>query len=102
MEIYKKEITQYINSMKQTVYKYPIEITDYQDVTLPKGAKILCIKNQNGIICIWALVNKDENETETIKLRCAGTGHLIEEDVEYIDTVFVCGGNLVFHFFKIK
>lgn len=102
MEIYKKEITQYINSMKQAVYKYQIKITDYQDVTLHKGAKILCIKNQTGKICIWALVNPDETEQETIKLRCAGTGHLIEEDVEYIDTVFVYNGDLVFHFFKIK
>ena len=78
-----------------TVYKYPLVIADYQNVDLPKGAQILCIKEQHGKICLWALVNPDETETETIKIRCAGTGHTIKESVEYNETI-------VFHFFKIK
>ena len=88
--------------MKQTVYKYPLRITDIQKVSLPKGAKILCIKNQKEVICLWALVNPDETEFEDAVLRCVGTGHPIEEPIEeYIDSVLVYGGSLVFHFFKL-
>ena len=38
------------NNMK-IVYKYPLVIDDYQKVTLPINAKLLCIKEQNGKLC---------------------------------------------------
>ena len=88
--------------MKQTVYKYPLIVDDVQTVTLPVGAKIICIKEQHGDLCLWALVDPNETRTEAVKIRCAGTGHPIEEDVEYIDTVMLRSGYLVFHFFRIK
>lgn len=83
------------------VYKYPLVIDDYQKVTIPINAKLLCIKEQNGKLCLWALINKEETYTEQITIRCAGTGHPIKENVEYIDSVMMMDGNLVFHFFKV-
>ena len=85
----------------KTVYKYPLKIDDYQQVTLPAGAKILCIKVQHGIPCLWALIDKEQTCEETLTIRCAGTGHDIKDNVEYIDTVMLVGGALVFHFFKV-
>ena len=84
------------------VYKYKLEIADYQTVTLPAGAKILCIKTQHGEACLWALVDPNQEMTEDVTLRCAGTGHPItEENLEYIDTVLMYKDALVFHFFKV-
>ena len=90
--------------MKKVVYKYKLQLTDViQEVVLPLGAQILCIKMQNDELCMWALVDPDQTCNEAIKIRCAGTGHMIEEDVEYyIDTVMLLDGALVFHFFKVK
>ena len=90
--------------MKKVVYKYKLQITKViQEVVLPLGAQILCIKMQNDELCMWALVDPDQTCDEVIKIRCAGTGHMIEEDVEYyIDTVMLLDGELVFHFFKVK
>ena len=51
---------------------------------------------------MWALVDPDQTYDEVVKIRCAGTGHEIKEDVEYIDTVMLFDGALVFHFFKVK
>ena len=73
-----------------------------QEVVLPLGAQILCIKMQNDELCMWALVDPDQTYNEVVKIRCAGTGHEITEDVEYIDTVMLLDGELVFHFFKVK
>lgn len=90
--------------MKKVVYKYKLQITKViQEVILPLGAQILCIKMQNDELCMWALVDPDQTYNEVVKIRCAGTGHMIEEDVEdYIDTVMLLDGALVFHFFKVK
>lgn len=89
--------------MKKVVYKYKLQITKViQEVVLPLGAQILCIKMQNDELCMWALVDPDQTYNEVVKIRCAGTGHEITEDVEYIDTVVLLDGELVFHFFKVK
>lgn len=84
----------------KTVYKYPLGVADYQLIVLPVGAKILCVKMQRGVACLWALVDKEQTQKESVTIRIAGTGHDIEEDVEYIDTIMVAGGEMVFHFFK--
>ena len=89
--------------MKKVVYKYKLQITKViQEVVLPLGAQILCIKMQNDELCMWALVDPDQTYNEVVKICCAGTGHEITEDVEYIDTVMLLDGELVFHFFKVK
>ena len=89
--------------MKKVVYKYKLQLTEViQEVVLPQGAQILCIKMQNDELCMWALVDPDQTYNEVVKIRCAGTGHEITEDVEYIDTVMLLDGELVFHFFKVK
>ena len=89
--------------MKKVVYKYKLQITKViQEVVLPLGAQILCIKMQNDELCMWALVDPDQTYNEVVKIRCAGTGHEITEDVEYIDTVMLLDGELAFHFFKVK
>ena len=89
--------------MKKVVYKYKLQITKViQEVVLPLGAQILCIKMQNDELCMWALADPDQTYNEVVKIRCAGTGHEITEDVEYIDTVMLLDGELVFHFFKVK
>ena len=89
--------------MKKVVYKYKLQITKViQEVVLPLGAQILCIKMQNDELCMWALVDPDQTYNEVVKIRCAGNGHEITEDVEYIDTVMLLDGELVFHFFKVK
>ena len=89
--------------MKKVVYKYKLQITKViQEVVLPLGAQILCIKMQNDELCMWALVDPDQTYNEVVKIRCAGTGHEITEDVEYIDRVMLLDGELGFHFFKVK
>ena len=89
----------------KTIYKYQLLITDEQIIQTYEGAKPLCVKLQNGVPCLWCLVETEANP-DIMTIRCAGTGHDLGvkryDDVEYIDTILICGDSLVFHFFVLK
>lgn len=87
----------------KTVYKFQLGITDVQTIQMPKGAKILTVQVQSAYgPCVWALVDPSQ-ELENVKIRIAGTGHPIKEDiVKYIGSFQLQGGALVFHAFVIN
>ena len=59
---------------QQRIYKYPLEVTDRQEVRLPEGAMIVHVGVQNGFVCLWALVDPDAwNENRTFWV--IGTGN---------------------------
>lgn len=89
----------------KTIYKYKLEITDFQNIQTFEGAKPLCVKLQNDEPFLWCLVETDAKQ-DVLTIRCAGTGHDLKvkrfSDVEYIDTVLMCRDAFVFHFFVVK
>jgi hypothetical protein len=83
-----------------TIWKYPLEISDVQSVSLPLGAEVLTVQTQGGNACIWALVDPKETRKEIRKVRIFGTGHNIEGDAgQYVGTFQIANGRLVFHVF---
>lgn len=89
--------------MNKTIYKYPLQVTDLQEVLLPIGAEILTIQVQNEIPCLWALVDPDQIK-EIVNIEIFGTGHPISYDIgvsrKYISTFQLNDGQLVFHTFE--
>ena len=90
-----------------TVYKYKLQTTNYTRLELPMGAKLLHVAAQavpggDDAICLWALVDPTA-KTESKIFRVAGTGHPIENEERwrFIGTVFLFGGDLVFHIFEL-
>lgn len=86
------------------VYKYTIPVKDYFLLDLPAGAKILTVQVQNDEPQIWALVDPGQKSKVSHNFRVAGTGHDITEtkdDLEYIGTFQIAGGQLIFHLFEI-
>lgn len=85
-----------------TIYKYPLNINEYQVVIMPRGAVILTVQIQNGTPCLWAKVNPEEMP-EPRRIRIFGTGHELttEESEIYIGTFQIHGGSLVFHVFEM-
>jgi hypothetical protein len=83
------------------VYKYVIPVVDEPVIIMPLSAKLLHVHNQRGEICLWALVNPEDREVGARRFRVAGTGHPISqgENLDYIGTVHMDGGRLVFHVF---
>ncbi len=82
------------------IFKYPLEISDKQEVILPKGAEILHANVQNESLFIWALIDPGAETIEEIRdIFIYGTGHPVSPIAKrYISTVFM--GSLVFHVFE--
>lgn len=84
--------------MTTRIFKYPLEATDVQYLELPARAQFLTVQVQNGIPCLWALVDPTQKK-ELRRIRTIGTGHPIENDFDstYLATYQLPG--LVFHVF---
>jgi hypothetical protein len=81
------------------IWKFPLEVTDMQNVTMPMGSKLLTVQLQNGAPCLWALCDT----TAPMRLRTVwifGTGHPVPMHAgEYLGTFQLHSGTLVFHAF---
>lgn len=66
---------------------------------MPKDSKILSVHNQNGTICLWAMVSpRLVDETRTIEI--IGTGNSFDEDVERTFIGTVLQSQFVWHIFE--
>jgi len=86
-----------------TIWKFPIDITDESSITMPMGAKVLSVQTQNGQPCIWAEVNT-RSRPEERPFRIFGTGHELPDGLHdswvFVGTFQVAGGALVFHLYR--
>jgi hypothetical protein len=85
----------------KTIWKFPLEVTDSQEVGVPAGAQILDVQVQGGQPCLWAIVHPGV-QTVRRTVRIYGTGHQAPDDLnraDYIGTFQLMGGGLVFHAF---
>lgn len=82
------------------IWKFPLEILDFQEVLMPENAKILSVENQSDNIVLYALVNPDIRRSHR-PVYIRGTGHSIGPLLgrELIGTVKTMDGNLMWHVF---
>jgi hypothetical protein len=87
--------------MADKIFKYPLMLDD-DFVEMPFGARILSVADQNGVLCLWAIVCP-EAATKQYKILVRGTGHpFTGEEGRFIGTVQQAGGRLVWHVFTAK
>lgn len=85
-----------------TIFKYPLEVTDSQRVTLPAGAVFLSVQKQYSALQLWALVDTEAPKVER-EILIFGTGHKIDREGKsllYISSVQDLSGVLVWHIFE--
>lgn len=86
----------------KSIWKYRLSVTDVQAVNIPAGAKILCVQIQGGIPCLWAMVDPLERLAQR-RVRIFGTGQPARDfeinGIEYIGTIQMSSGSLVWHVF---
>lgn len=84
----------------KSIFKYPLEAIDRQYIEMPEGATILTVQTQHGLLCLWAIVN-NQNNLEKRTIIILGTGHDVpREQLEYIGTVQMENGALIWHVFE--
>ena len=82
------------------IWKYVLPITDVVHLSLPIGARPLCVQNQHGYLTLWALVDPNAKSSDRA-FRIVGTGHLFNPDrLTYIGMAQV--GLLVWHVFEVE
>lgn len=86
----------------EVVYKYPLELVEKQELRLPDNHEILDIQLQNGVPCLWVLLNSDDMEPSAehrFYITMVGTGHPFNsKQLSFIKTLQL-SNQLVFHFF---
>ena len=86
----------------KTVYKYPLQLVEKQEISLPDNHQILDIQLQNGVPCMWVLLDVDDlqpSKSHTFYISIFGTGHKFDaKQLNFIKTLQFNSG-LVFHFF---
>jgi hypothetical protein len=85
------------------VWKFPFATKDVQELTMPRGARLLHVAVQQEQLCLWALVRPDESITVRRRIRVVGTGQEISanDSENYVGTAMLLGGDLVWHVFDL-
>lgn len=84
------------------IWKWTLEATDTQAISMPKNAQLLSVQMQNGSPQLWALVDP-EMSYENRVIAIYGTGNPVpDEPGQYISTFQMHGGQLVFHAFALE
>lgn len=82
----------------ETIYKYELELTDTQALSLPADAEILTIQQQGPSIFAWVKLDNQKPERDRTIVVC-GTGSPLKQPyMRYITTIQV--GIMVWHFFE--
>lgn len=80
-----------------TIRKYPLEIVDKQVIFIQERVVVLDIQIQDGIPCMWCLVDPDAKPIKR-NIYCYGTGRDIDEDIySHLGTIQI--PPFVWHFF---
>lgn len=85
-----------------TIFKYQIPIQDEFHVAMPRKSRVLCVQVQDGIPCIWAIVDST-NQLDKKIFALRGTGHELDRGLDrstYVGTFQLEDDSLVFHLFE--
>lgn len=85
----------------KTIYKYPL-YTWENKVSIPKGADIISVINQQEVIQLYALIDTESKKIDRTVYIIA-TGYIFPDELlnksQFIGTVSTCGGDLIWHIF---
>lgn len=86
-----------------TIWKYPLSVVNNQILSMPTGAKILCVQTQRETPVLYAEVDPQKPTTSRY-IEIYGTGHRLKyydtSPPVYIGTFQLRSGDLVFHVYE--
>lgn len=89
-----------------TIWKFPLQFGTGLQVKMPRGAKILTAQVQKEKLCIWAIVDPENNvEVRNFSVAITGSNEDMVEGLfkdNYIGTFQMAGGEFVGHLFEEK
>lgn len=85
----------------ESIWKFPIVVTDDQEVEMPEGARIVTVQVQKGTLNLWAIVDPSA-PLKKRHIKVVGTGHSQSSlsSLSYIGTAQMMEGTLIWHVFE--
>ena len=80
----------------KAIYKYTLD----EPVRMPWGSTVVKVGIQDGLFCIWAMVDTDARTVEERRFVVVGTGHEFDDNMVHVGTVFE--DPFVWHIMEIK
>lgn len=85
----------------RTIFKYPLELTDKQNIKLPYSARITAKPIHAGLdpqgeLCVWAECDKDSGKFATVTIYIVGTGNPLPDETS-VHIGSVTQGSFVWH-----
>jgi hypothetical protein len=65
--------------MSAVIWKYPLQITDVQVISVPEGSIPLTAQIQDGTLCIWVKVEDPDAHKVLQTIHVYGTGNPLPE-----------------------
>ena len=88
--------------MSTVVWKYEIPVADRPQISMPEGATILMVAEQNDVPCIWVRVDPSRPVMPR-RFQFAGTGHPLPDGVgRHVGSIMLSGASFVFHLFELE
>lgn len=84
----------------KVVHKYVMTNAREQTLKLPRWSTVLSVAEQNNNPVLYALVERDETDTEDHRFHVAVTGSTVPENLKFIGTVMLDNGGFVLHVFE--
>ena len=82
----------------RTIFTYQLELVDKQIIVMPDKAEIISSQSKDGILCLWAIVETDNNPIRRTFF-IVGTGHMLPNtELKHIQTIHDRG--FVWHVFE--
>lgn len=85
--------------MAKTIWKTALKVADLQEIVVPRESEFLSAREQNEEICVWYRCDPTRMVDESRKIAIIGTGHPAPDDGQFLGTVSLLGGSLIFHIF---
>jgi len=83
-----------------TIWKFCLEVTDYQCLDMPRGAHLLSVQTQDGVPQLWAIVDPSAVKENRFILT-VGTGNPMPAGCgSFLGTYQLYLGKQVYHVFE--
>lgn len=84
------------------IWKHALSLnSDIEEVLMPAGAEILCVREQGKNVCVW--FRCDPSRARVVRrFQIVGTGHPAPgPEGKHLGTAMLASGDLVVHVFEI-
>jgi len=81
------------------IFKYPIGLYDFQDVTMHDGAWIIHAGYQGDQLCLWAIVDTNADYASK-RIHILGTGHSMPKGIMLRHLSTIQSDIFVWHIFE--